>query len=409
MRSGLAKLQVRVALIWRALLIDLSNFHLIHYRNVGGFLVSGKNSGTHWLRFMLSHAMAERYGLPPPVHSSGRTSEDFVGHPRWARKHPEIAYIASSHNLPSRALTWRWLRWLFDLPPVVLLVRDPKEAMLSHFVKWRDVLGLSLHDYIHNSSTKRKQLADGWWYIDFFNRWGQMANCAPDHVLVVRYEDLQVAPVLWLNRISTHLGLGLDAQAIDAAMHVSSREAVRSTLDPAYGETIVPDAGDRARIRLSPADDAVLSAQFDAHLRHDFGYGHVRKSNRPRNAPAWAGGFVSAKAAFLLAIGYATFNQIGRPYWNLNLSQPWSWVELGAVFSILTMLGWQLFPRMKAAMAALLSAGGGAVELAQHARLAPGVGSVSDVTAEVAGIALAAALTLMLAARRPTPGRVRST
>jgi hypothetical protein len=408
MRSELAKLRLRVALIWRGLLIDLSNFHLIHYRNVGGFLVSGKNSGTHWLRFMLSHAMAERYGLPPPVHSSGRTSEDFVGHPRWARKHPEIAYVANSHNLPSRALTWRWLRWLFDLPPVVLLVRDPKEAMLSHFVKWRGVLGLSLHDYIHNSSTKRKQLADAWWYIDFFNRWGQMAKCAPDHVLVVRYEDLQVAPALWLKRISTHLGLGLDARAIDAAMDVSSREAVRSTLDPAYGEMIVPNAGDRARVHLSPADDTVLTAQFDEHLRHDFGYGHVRKSNRRQGADAGARGLAWAKAAFLLAIGYATFNQIGRPYLNLNLGQPWSWVELGGVFSILTVLGWQLFPRMKAALAALLSVGGAAVELAQHARLAPGVGSVFDVAAEVAGIALASALMILLAARSSPERRPRA-
>ena len=34
---------------------DLSRFHLLHYgARVDGFLVSGHNSGTHWLRFMLS-------------------------------------------------------------------------------------------------------------------------------------------------------------------------------------------------------------------------------------------------------------------------------------------------------------------------------------------------------------------
>ena len=128
-------------------------------------------------------------------------------------------------------------------------------------------------------------------------------------------------------------------------------------------------------------------------------------SNHPQNATAGARGFLSAKAAFLLAVGYATFNQIGRPYLNLNLGQPWSWVELGAVFAILTMLGWQLFPRMKAALAALLSAGGGAVELAQHVRLAPGVGSVSDMAAEVAGIAFASALMAILLAARSSPER----
>jgi hypothetical protein len=404
MRSEWVKLQVRIALIWRGLLIDLSNFHLLQYRSVSGFLVSGKNSGTHWLRFMLSHAMAQRYGLAPPVHSSGRSSEDFVGHPRWPRKYPELPFIASSHNLPSSMLSWGWVRWLFDLPPVVVLVRDPKEAMLSHYVKWHEVLSLSLHDYICNQSTKRKQLADGWWYIDFFNRWGRMAKAAPDHVLVVRYEDLQNAPEYWLERISNHIGLGLDAAAIAAAMEVSSREAVRSTLDPAYGEAIVPDAGERSRIHLPVAEDAVLTGQFDGHLHYDFGYGHVRRINRTERPSVGATGLSWAKTAFMVAVGYAMFNQLGRPYFNLTLASPWSQLELTGVFTVLTALGPQSFPRLKAAVPALLSAGGAMVEWAQHWRLAPGTGSLSDLTAEIAGIAVASAIMLFIAASPVTDG-----
>ncbi len=385
-------------MIWRALLIDLSNFHLLQYRTVSGFLVSGKNSGTHWLRFMLSHAMAQRYGLAPPIHSSGRNSEDFVGHPRWARKYPELPFIASSHNLPSSLLSWGWVRWLFDLPPVVVLVRDPKEAMLSHYVKWHGELSLSLHDYICNQSTKRKQLADGWWYIDFFNRWGRMARAAPDHVLVVRYEDLQKAPEHWLERISDHIGLGLDATAIAAAMQVSTREAVRSTLDPAYGETIVPDAGERSRIYLPAAEDAVLTRQFDEYLHDDFGYGHVRPTKRTEQPNVCARGLAWAKAAFVLAVGYAVFNQLGRPYFNLTLASPWSQLELTGVFTALTALGAQSFPRLKAAVPALLLVGGAMVEWAQYSRLTPGTGSLTDLTAEIAGIAFASAIMLFIAA-----------
>ncbi len=397
MRSEWAKLQVWFALIWRGLLIDLSNFHLLQYRSVSGFLVSGKNSGTHWLRFMLSHAMAQRYGMDPPVHSSGRNSEDFVGHPRWPRRHPELPFIASSHNLPSSVLSWGWVRWLFDLPPVVVLVRDPKEAMLSHYVKWHGVLSLSLHDYICNQSTKRKQLADGWWYIDFFNRWGRMAKAAPDHVLVVRYEDLQKAPEYWLQRISDHIGLGLDAAAITAGMEVSTREAVRSTLDPAYGEAIVPDAGERSRVRLPAAEDAFLTRQFDDHLHDDFGYGHARRTNRAERPSVGARGLAWAKAAFLAAAGYAVFNQFGRPYFNLTLASPWSQLELTGVFTLLTALGAQSFPRLKAAVPALLTVGGAMVEWAQHWRLAPGDGSLSDLTAEIAGIAVASGIMLFIA------------
>ena len=109
----------------------------------------------------------------------------FIGNPRGPRTHPQLPFIACSHNLPSRFLRWRWLRWIFDIPPIVVLVRDPKEAMLSHFVKWREPMRLTLHDYVHKATTKRTILANAWWYIDFFNRWGRMAESAPDEVLVV--------------------------------------------------------------------------------------------------------------------------------------------------------------------------------------------------------------------------------
>ena len=290
MRAGVLSLRLRVALAWRALLIDLNNFFLMQHRDVGGFLISGKNSGTHWVRHMLSYALAHRHGLAPPIHSSGRDSEDFVGHPRWPRKHPEIPFIASSHTLPSIAFTWAWLRRLLRLPPIVVLVRDPKEAMASHFVKWRGPLQLSLHDYVHRASTRRRQLADAWWYIDFFNRWGRMAACAPDRVLVVRYEDLKARPAIWLERISRHLRLGLTAGDIDAAIGLSTRDAIRERLDPAYGEAIVPDAATREAMRFPPMEDAMLEARFDAFMRYDFGYGYARRIKPSRagdHAATW--------------------------------------------------------------------------------------------------------------------------
>ncbi len=396
MRSEWRSVQVRVALAWRALLINISNFYLLQYRGVAGHLISSKNSGTHWVRFMLSHALAHRNGLNPPARSSGRQSEDFVGHPRGPRLYPGLPFIASSHNLPSVVFSWRWLRRLLRLPPIVVLVRDPKEAMLSHFVKWRGPLGLSMHDYVHSASTKRRQLANVWWYVDFFNRWGRIAGSAPGAVLVVRYEELQAAPAYWLGRISTHLGLDLDAEAIQAAIAISSRDVVRDALDPAYGETIVPDAMERATTRFSAVESAVLRDQFEAHMRHDFGYGYARRSDAPAPSSTSAG-VIWARAAFLLAAAYAVFDQIGRPYFDLSLAPSWGRVELAGVFFLLTLLGPQSFPRLKVLTPAVLAVAGGGVELAQHSGLAPGVGSFSDLLTELGGIAAALGLTLLIA------------
>lgn len=283
-----ASMKEQAALAVRALSVDLGNFHLLHYRHVDGFLVTAKNSGTHWLRFMLSHAMAKRYGLPAPLHSSGRASDDFVGHPKHGRKFPQIPFIGSSHNVPSALFAQRWARKLFRSPPVVVLVRDIREAMLSHYVKWGPPQGLSLADYVRSPAPGRRDLADAWWYIDFFNRWGRMAMNFPEAILVVRYEDLLEDAETWLGRIDAHLSLGLDAESIRAAAALADRETLRAKLDPEYGEEIVPDQEQRASVSFSAEDEAHLQAIFDRHLHCGFGYDGLRRGERKSAAAARA-------------------------------------------------------------------------------------------------------------------------
>lgn len=376
-------LKTWVALVVRKLLIDVSNFYLLQHRAVGGFLISGKNSGTHWLRFMLSHAIAKRHELAAPVHSCGPMSEDFVGQPRPPQKHPQVPFIASSHNLPSSVFAWPWVARLLRLPPIVVLVRDPKEAMLSHFVKWAPTLGLDLHSYVCASSPRRKIVADAWWYIDFFNRWGRMRDALPDRVLIIRYEDMLAAPERWLRRAADHLGVGLDSASVQAGLAVSSREAVRDQLDLGYGEVIVPDAEIRASVSLTPAEEAVLTATFARHLRHDFGYGYARPTYALADRRAWA------KGVFTAALAYVLFSIFGRPELGLNLAAPWDRIELAADFCGLTLLGPVAFRRMNGLWPACLAAIGGLIEVAQLSPVVPGVASFTDLWVELAGIGAA--------------------
>lgn len=271
-----AGLKEAAALAKRRLTVDLSNFHLLQYRRVDGFLVTAKNSGTHWLRFMLSHALARQYGLPAPLHSSGRASDDFVGHPKWGQKYPQVPFIGSSHNIPSALFAQPWFVGLVRSPPIVVLVRDIREAMLSHWVKWGPQLGLSLPDYVRLPAPGRKDIADAWWYMDFFNRWGRMAMTFPERVLIVRYEDLLHDAPTWLARISSHLGLGLGPDAVAAAAKLSDRGSLRARLDPEYGEEIVPDPIRREAAAFSAADEAHLRALFARRLDHAFGYEGLR-------------------------------------------------------------------------------------------------------------------------------------
>src|SRR5947209_13645875 len=113
---------------------DLSRFHLLHYRaRVDGFLISGHNSGTHWLRFMLSTAIAHRLDLPRPAYCSGPQSDLYIGNARHPRRFPQAPAIGSSHHMPSRLVALLGLLGLVRLPPVVLLVRRIPDSLISYY------------------------------------------------------------------------------------------------------------------------------------------------------------------------------------------------------------------------------------------------------------------------------------
>lgn len=276
MTTALEQLNVsdRYAVFARDLAVDLGNFHLLHYRHIDGFLVTAKNSGTHWLKYMISHAMAAELGLPPPRFASGRAANDFVGHPKWPHKYPEAPRIGSSHNLPSSLLRQRPVFRALRLPPIVVLVRDIEQAMLSHYVKWREDHGLTLADYVYAPAPGRRTVADVWWYISFFNRWGRFAQTYPKDILALRYEQVRADPGYWLTQVLAHYRIPVSAQSIDAAVAAAGREAMRRELDPNAGELIIPADQERDGAAFSDRQRSDLHAMLAKRLKYKFGYGY---------------------------------------------------------------------------------------------------------------------------------------
>lgn len=275
--TDLASESVRLAL--KDLHGDVSSLHLLQYAGkVDGYLVTAKNSGTHGLRFMLSAAIAHHLGLPAPVHSSGPESNDYIGHPRNGWAHDQAPRIGSSHNIPSRLLS---VPGVVGLPPTVILVRDIRQALLSYYVKWveRYELG-SIADYVRRPAPDGKRVNDVWWFIRFFNRWGEMQARQPGNILVVRQEDLKADPGEWVRRVWAHWGVTLTPADIAAAVAVSDREVMARKLDPKSREVIVPDRARREAAVLSADDEAYLSELFGKYLKHDFGYGLIAPAGR---------------------------------------------------------------------------------------------------------------------------------
>jgi hypothetical protein len=274
---------------------NINSFHLLQYRMVDGFLISAKNSGTHWLRFMISAALAHHFNLPPPRYSTGPEADAFIGHPKRAARYDGPPRLGSSHNLPSSVIAWLGAKRFLALPPTVVLVRDIREALASFYLKWstqgwRAELNEPFSAYLRRRPGGRGSPADVWWFVRFFNRWGEMAKAFGRQVMVVRYEDVQASPGLWVRRIGAHWGVNFTDADIAAALAVSGRETMRVQMDPTNPEPVIPLQSKRDTVRLTPEDERYLASLFRTYLKHDFGYGCGRPAQGAAARPGYAAG-----------------------------------------------------------------------------------------------------------------------
>lgn len=260
---------------FRTTRLDMSNFHLVHHRHVDGILASAKNSGTHWLKYMLSHAIANQYGVEPPEHSSGPAWDDIIGNPRVPPRYDHLPRITSTHTIPSRLITLPVARRMVTIPPVVVLVRDIREALISNYVKWQ---GLGHHgdatfaEFVRGDVSGKRYVADTWWYTRFHNHWGDIAAAFPSRVHIVRYEDLKRTPCETLGSVASHLGVPLSEASLNAGLKVGDRKTVRARLDPCGRGDIVRDAEKNTDTKFSPESTNILRHILSRHLKYDYGY-----------------------------------------------------------------------------------------------------------------------------------------
>jgi hypothetical protein len=253
-----------------------TNFSILKYIDFQGFLVTGQHSGTHWIKWMLSHALAHRYGVDPPRYFNNASSNELIGHPKHNRRYPHLPRIASSHSIPPDALQWSWLRKLRRPPPYAVVVRDVRDLMISNYEKWRHDYQVPFSRYVAGDPRGKAYVCDAWWYVRFANQWGAIAQRYPEQTLVLRYEDFRRDPLENLRALATHFSLDLSDEDLRAGIAVGSKEHMARYQDPDVQEKPVrPDgAGDTC---FSPADLAVLGAILDRHLKHDFGYAYFEQ------------------------------------------------------------------------------------------------------------------------------------
>lgn len=257
---------------------DLFALSMLKYRDFQGFLVTGAHSGTHWIKWMLSHALAHHYGVEPPKYfdNASDASNDLIGHPKRQRRYPQLPRIASTHSVPPYALQSPLLRKLLPVPPYALVVRDIRRVLISNYEKWRERYGVSFSEYVAGDPHGNKYICDVWWHVRFLNRWGEIAQRFPIQTTVLRYEDVQADRVGSLRRICQHFGLNLTSADFESGATVGSKEYMASHQDPTIPDSSLRQDG-QGSTQFFASEMALVKSILGRNLKRDFGYDYFDK------------------------------------------------------------------------------------------------------------------------------------
>lgn len=262
---------------WKARIArDLTNLSLVRQPHCDGHIISLHQSGTHWLRHMLSVLMARLYGLPEPVYLQ---DSDFIPPPKQASKYPEIPRIVSSHAIASPLLTNKVALAFLHLPKYVLLVRDPRMILASHYQREKSRYKMTFSEYLRadldalRKAGRRKFDKDIWWDIRFQNSWMRMLALRPEQIHLVRYEDMRRDTARHLQEIVQFLGLpATGSDNLSYAIARSSKEAMSQKEAPGLRYTVVRQDDANPLAIYSESDRRFFLESYRKYCKADFGY-----------------------------------------------------------------------------------------------------------------------------------------
>jgi hypothetical protein len=191
------------------------------------FLLSPPKCGRTWLRVMLTHHWHQRWGVP---------ASELIAFDNLHRLQPQIPRLFHSHLLNEPTpLRWGFRPALTRGRPVVLLVRDPRDALVSlydhfrfrsHRQEWRrfglrqDPGAMPLADFLRDPQIGLPA------FLSLYAQLGLFLDHAPP-ALLLRSEDLRADPATHLTRLLTFLGEPATAEMITATVAFASLDNLR--------------------------------------------------------------------------------------------------------------------------------------------------------------------------------------
>jgi len=254
---------------------------LIKHRQFDCHIATAKQCGTHWIKYLLSLVLCEIYDLPLPEHV---IEDNVVGHTKTPPRYDHIPQIAVTHSHPHYLLRLPKTIDVLNLPKFLVMVRDPRDILVSAFEKIRgDELrkainidhDISFSDFLRVDMNVKKPLADPWKIILFMNSWSPILKTHPNNTTFVRYEDMKADTQTQIKLICDFIGIeGVNEKVIQNAIEGSSRSKMREKLNP---NEVNADKSVNLKARnfkewYSDDDRQFINDVFNRHLKDDYGY-----------------------------------------------------------------------------------------------------------------------------------------
>jgi hypothetical protein len=220
----------------------------LRWRSAGAdaFLASYPKSGRTWFRFILSNYFdrAEKLGANINLHTMFSVLPNYalddgrgMGAFRFERKRPGLPLVLVSH-FPYR-------RFLFGAKPIIFMVRDPRDLMVSAYFHATRHKHRFEGDITQFLADPEQGVAD---LVRYLNSWTKGLQRHPH--LILSYEDLQADTEEQTAQALRFLRCKIDTVALREAIHASRFEAMRD-MEKAEG---IPDheydRGDDESLRM---------------------------------------------------------------------------------------------------------------------------------------------------------------
>ena len=177
-------------------------------------LLSLTNCGRTWLRVIVGKAMQLHCLSMRSLHASVRQDINVHDLFRFSEINPTLPAIKPMHE------KYGQFGNSYERQKVILLVRDPRDALVSRYHQHREALAFEdLESYM----TSGPELAA---YIQFYNDWQMHRDQAKDFLLV-RYEDMKAQIFEEMCRVFVFLDLPITSDQVHQAIDYASFKNMR--------------------------------------------------------------------------------------------------------------------------------------------------------------------------------------